>query len=98
MSETFEDGFSSVYDLFKSIINKIRSNETKEKFIEKLLKYGFDIDENSNNEKYKFVDCCAYNVDDEFPRLQEKDIKYQEIGKVTYELFLSTLERFKKEI
>lgn len=98
MSESFEDGFSNAFDLFKSIINKIKSNETKEKFIEKLLNYGFDINENSNNEKYKFIDCNTYRVDDEFPRLQEKDIKYQEIGKVTYELFLSTLDRFKKEI
>ena len=65
--------------------------------LEKLLKYGFDINENANNEKYKFVSCDLYYVDDNFPRLSEKDIHFQEIGKVTYELFISTLERFKKE-
>ena len=36
MSESFEDGFSNIYDLFKSIMMKLASNETKEKFIEKL--------------------------------------------------------------
>ena len=98
MSESFEDGFSNIYDLFKSIMMKLASNETKEKFIEKLLKYGFDINENSNTEKYKFNECNIYGVDDGFPRLLESDIKYQEIGKITYELILSTLEKFKKEL
>lgn len=97
MSESFEDGFSNIYDLFKSIIMKLLSNETKEKFIDKLLKYGFDINENSNTEKYKFVDLKIYNVDDNFPRLVESDIKYHEIGKITYELILNALEKFKKE-
>lgn len=98
MSESFDNGYSNIYDLFKSIMIKIRDNETKEKFIEKLLQYGFDVDENSNTEKYKFVDLSIYNVDDKFPRLLESDIKYQEIGKVTYELILPTLEKFKKEV
>ena len=98
MSESFDNGYSNIYDLFKSIMIKIRDNETKEKFIEKLLQYGFDVDENSNTEKYKFVDLSIYNVDDKFPRLLETDIKYQEIGKVTYELILPTLEKFKKEV
>lgn len=98
MSESFEDGFSNIYDLFKSIMMKVASNETKEKFIEKLLKYGFDINENSNTEKYKFNECNIYGVDDGFPRLLESDIKYQEIGKITYELILNTLEKFKKEL
>lgn len=98
MSESFDNGYSNIYDLFKSIMYKIRDNETKEKFIEKLLQYGFDVDENSNTEKYKFVDLSIYNVDNNFPRLLERDIKYQEIGKVTYELILPTLEKFKKEV
>jgi len=98
MSESFEDGCSNIYDMFKIIMSKIRSNETKEKFIDKLLKYGFDIEENANMEKYKFVDYSIYYVDESFPRLLDSDIKYQEIGKVTYELILPTLEKFKKEL
>ena len=77
---------------------KLASNETKEKFIEKLLKYGFDINENSNTEKYKFVKLLIYGVDNGFPRLLETDIKYQEIGKISYELILNTLDKFKKEL
>lgn len=98
MSESYEDGYANIYDLFKSIMSKLRSNETKEKFIEKLLKYGFDINENSNIEKYKFVDKSIYDVDYGFPRLLEGDIKYQEIGKVSYELILNTLDKYKKEL
>ena len=59
---------------------------------------NFDINENSNTEKYKFNECNIYGVDDGFPRLLESDIKYQEIGKITYELILNTLEKFKKEL
>lgn len=98
MSESFEDGCSDIYDLFKIIMGRIKSNETKEKFIEKLLKYGFDINENSNREKYKFIECAVYNVGNNFPRLLDSDIKYQEIGKVTYELILNTLDKYKKEL
>lgn len=98
MSESYSDGYSNIYDLFKIIINKIKSNETKEKFIEKLIKYGFDINENANTEQYKFVEYKIYQVDDNFPRLLESDIKYQEIGKITYELILNTLEKYRKEI
>ncbi len=98
MSESYEDGYSDIYDLFKIIMARIKSNVAKEKFIDKLLKYGFDINENSNREKYKFVDCIVYNVDDSFPRLLDSDIKHQEIGKVTYELLLNTLDKYKKEL
>lgn len=98
MSEMFNDGCSDIYDLFKSIMSELTSNESKEKFVDKLLKYGFDINENSNIEKYKFFNFNIYNVDDNFPRLLESDIKYQQIGKVSYELILNTLESFKKEI
>ena len=94
----FNDGCSDIYDLFKSIMSELTSNESKEKFVDKLLKYGFDINENSNIEKYKFFNFNIYNVDDNFPRLLESDIKYQQIGKVSYELILNTLESFKKEI
>lgn len=98
MSEIYEDGCSNIYDLFKSIMSKLTSNQAKEKFIEKLLNYGFDINENANIEKYKFYDLKIYNVDDGFPRLLESDIKYQQIGKISYELILNTLDKFIKEV
>lgn len=98
MSDKYEDGYSDIYDLFQSIMFKIADNETKEVFIEKLIKYGFDFENNSNMEKYKFMNISFYSVDDAFPRLKESDIKYQEIGKITYELILNTLDKYKKDI
>lgn len=98
MSDKYKDGYSDIYDLFRSIMFKITDNETKEVFIEKLIKYGFDFENNSNIEKYKFMNISFYKIDDAFPRLKESDVKYQEIGKVTYELLLNTLDKYKKDV
>jgi hypothetical protein len=96
MSTQFEDGQSSVGELFQSILQLINTDETKEKFIDKLLACGFDLSDDCCNVKYKILSCTQYKVDDGFPRMQESDIKYQEICKVSYELIINTLEKFKE--
>jgi len=95
MSEQYEDGQSSIAEIFRSIINEIDSDETKEKFITKLVSYGFDITDDSCKMKLKVYSMNHYKVNDTFPRLLETDIKFQEINKVSYELIINTLEKFK---
>jgi len=97
MSSQFEDDQSSVGVLFQSVLRLIDVDETREKFLGKLLLYGFDLSDDCCNEKYKILSCTLYKVDDEFPRIQETDIKFQEVCKLSYELIINTLERFKEE-
>lgn len=97
MSEQFDNKQSSVMQLFNDIMLETKDNELKEKLVNKLLNYGFDVENNENNEKYSVASMSIYMVEEDFPRILEKDIKYQEIGNVSYELVVSTLDRFKKE-
>lgn len=97
MSSQFEDNQSSVGELFQSVLRLIEVDETREKFLEKLISYGFDLSDDCCNVKYKILSCTLYKVDGEFPRIQETDIKFQEICKLSYELIINTLERFREE-
>ncbi|KJS02425.1 MAG: hypothetical protein VR68_02795 [Peptococcaceae bacterium BRH_c4a] len=97
MSSQFEDGQSSVGELFQSVLRLIEADETREKFLEKLISYGFDLSDDCCNVKYKILSCTLYKVDDEFPRIQETDVKFQEICKLSYELIINALERFREE-
>lgn len=97
MSTQFEDNQSSIGELFQSVLQMIDADETREKFLDKLLAYGFDLSDDCCNLKYRILSCTLYKVDDEFPRIQESDIKFQEICKLSYELIINALEKFKEE-
>lgn len=96
MSPKFDDGQSSISDLFKAILQTIVSEETKDKFFSKILSYDINISDESCCSKYKVLSCNHYKVDSKFPRLQDTDIKFQEICRVNYELIINTLEKFKE--
>ncbi len=95
MSEQYKDGQSSISELFKNIMLKITSDETKERFIAKLVAYGFDMTDESFQLKFQVIDMQLYLVDNNFPRLLEENIKFQEISKVKYELIIKTLDKYK---
>lgn len=95
MSKEFNNGKCSINDLFNLILNMIKSNEVKEKFIIKLIDFGFDITDNSTNYKLKVDSVWSYLISDRFPRLIEKDVVFEEIGRVTYELILKSIDKFR---
>jgi hypothetical protein len=96
MSPVYFNGKSSIGELFYSIIQKIELDETKELFLGKLLSYGISLNDDCCSEKFNAVAVQQYRVDEKFPRLLENDIKYKEICKVSYELIINSLERFKE--
>ena len=97
MSEVFDDGQSTVLQVFNDIMLQIKDNELKAKLIQKLLNYGFDVNDNENNERFRIDSISIYEVGEDFPRILEDDIKYQEIRNVSYEIVLSAIEKFRKE-
>lgn len=97
MSEEFNNKKSSILDIFNSIINKIGDNEVKESFINKVIEYGFNPETDFQKNKYTVDKISLYEVKDNFPRLTEKDIRYQEIDNVTYEIIIKTIEKYKVE-
>ena len=96
MSEVFSDGQSSVGELMQSILKKIDLDETRDLFIKKLLAYGFDLSDSCCSQKYKIMSAPSYCVKEGFPRLVETDIKYPEICKLSYEIIINSIERFKE--
>ena len=97
MSEEFNNEKCSILELFNSIIGKISDNEIKETFINKVLEYGFNPETDFQKNKYIVDKITLFEVKDSFPRLTEKDIKYQEIDNVTYEIIIRTIEKYKVE-
>jgi hypothetical protein len=93
----FANGRSSIGEVFYNILRKIDADETKELFLSKIQVYGISLVDECCNEKYNVVAVQPYLVDDTFPRFLESDIKHNEICKVSYELIINSLERFKED-
>lgn len=96
MSPLYSNGKSSIGELLQAILEKIDIDETRELFIGKLAGYGLDLTDECCLEKYSVVSQNFYTVNSQFPRLLESDIKFQEICKISYELVINSLDRFKE--
>lgn len=97
MSEEFNNGICSISDVFDDILKQINNSEMQEKFIIKVLEYGFNPETDFQKNKFNISNITIYKVEDGFPRLTEKDIKFQEIDNVTYEIIIKTIEKYKVE-
>jgi len=96
MSLSFTEEYSSLNDIFTYFVNLIKDAEQLDDFIDKLNKVGFAPGDRDNDTKYKLVAIDKYKVEDDFPRLRLSDVKYTEIRKLTYELSIGDLVRFKE--
>lgn len=96
MSPVFTNGKSSIGELFYNVLKKIDMDETRELFLSKIQTHGISLNDECCSEKFNVVSAQSYLVDDAFPRLLESDIKHKEICKVSYELIINSLERFKE--
>lgn len=99
MSKEYDTGLCSVSALYRSILNSITNHQLKEKFINKVLKYGYvDEDNSNNNNKFEVKKMCSYCVNNDFPKLTRKNVTSMMITKVSYDLSISSLESFKEEL
>ena len=73
------------------ISTKITDLEIKQIFFNKLIDYGYDTDYSEKYNKFSVISATIYEVTDKFPKLTEKDIKYQEIDSVSYEIMIKPL-------
>lgn len=97
MSQQYNDGECCVLQLIEKLLCEIDEDEVRSYFIEKISSYGFTVaDECLHDKKYKVISVTAYNVDDSFPRVTVNDVPHKEIGKLTYEIIINMIERFKE--
>ncbi|MCH4183768.1 MAG: PD-(D/E)XK motif protein [Prevotella sp.] len=101
-------GYLIVYDLEKMSpsFNGLKLNQLvqkllykmapsyREEFITKLSLYNYDFSPNYDDFVYSVVGCSTYEVKDNFPRLNRKNIPTG-IDKVQYEINLSDIENYK---
>ncbi len=95
MSNEFDNCECTVEDLITDILNLITDATVKDEFIGKVINYGYDI--NSSEEsyhKYRVASLNLYRVSCGFPRITEKEVPFDEIARVTYELSLCAIGKF----
>lgn len=95
MVDKFGGAETSINGLVNSILGQITVDETREQFIEKLVKYGYCIGD-LEHKRYQVLSMNSYLVDTKFPRFLEDDVKHSEIAKVSYELIINSLEKYKE--
>ncbi len=96
LSEKFDGENTSINGLVNAILAQVCNDEIREKFIEKLIEYGYSIGA-FENKRYQIISTNSYLVNSEFPRLLETDIKRSEIAKISYEIIVNTLEKYREK-
>lgn len=97
MSDAFNNGESSIGELFKYIISNIDDEIVEEIFLKKVGAYGFDICDECFNAKFDVKSLSLYKVDSDFPRITEMGICYPEICNVSYSLIIEALRNYLEE-
>ena len=96
MSPEFNEGLCNVSKIYNSILDKIPSYQLKEIFKNKVLKYGYN-DEEDIKWKFEIKKSTSFKVAGDFPRLTSDTLKTNAIHNVTYEIMLNAIDAFKEE-
>lgn len=97
MSEQFDNGESSVGDLFKYILKQINDDTLEGIFLSKLSALGFDASDDSFMAKFDVKSMNLYTVNADFPRITENNVPYVEICDITYSLIINSLKPYLEE-
>ena len=97
MSDQFDNGESSIGDLFKYILKQIDDEKIESVFLSKLSAVGFDASDDSFVAKFDVKSMTLYKVDAKFPRITEENVPYVEICDVTYSLIINSLKPYLEE-
>ncbi|MCH5165507.1 MAG: PD-(D/E)XK motif protein [Clostridiales bacterium] len=96
VSEEFSGQDSSINILLSNILAKIQDEITEEHLLKKIKSVVGNISDKVLNSKFVVKSVDFYLVDDNFPRLQEKDIPYTEIEEVTYSINVNAIKKYKE--
>lgn len=97
MADMFGGNDSSINKLLQDILTSIDENETKDMFLDKVSKYGYDFSDDIGNKKYSVKIVEKYTINSTFPALRENDIKSNAVNNVSYELILKLIKEWKEE-
>ncbi len=97
MSYAYSDGMSSLEELVTLILRNMDASYDRELFISKLDKLKYTPLDNAVRLKFKVHNISLYLVNDSFPRIVAKDIKFAEIDKISYSIYIKAIDKFKDE-
>ncbi len=92
MSDEFDNGESSVGQLFRYIFDQIQDETVEGIFLSKLSAYGFDISDKTFDQRFNVKSMNFYLVNDSFPRLTDTKVPYPEMSDVNYSLIINALK------
>ena len=99
MSDEYNNGLCSVKVLYRTILDKIISHQTRELFINKVLNYGYtDEDDSINNYKFDVKSVNSYCVEQDFPRITRNNLTTNAISQVTYEIMINAIEKYAEDL
>lgn len=95
MSKEYDDGECSVEQLFSFILDKLSDEVIKDSFVEKVVQYGYNVENfDVNYSKYRVSSLNFYRVDESFPKITPKEVPRNEIVRVQYELSIGAIEKY----
>ena len=97
MSPEFDNGESCIKDLFTYILSQINDETVEGTFLNKINSYGVDLSDSCFTEKFCVKSFSRYLVDEQFPKISEKDVLYSEICDVNYSLVINSLHQYLEE-
>lgn len=95
MSDEFNNNNSNISMLLTQILEQLNDERIEELFLSKIS--NFDLQDEYICKNYDVKSINIYIVNDNFPRLTEKDIIYPEIGEIRYTLLVNSLEKYKEQ-
>lgn len=98
MPEAFNNGISNVNLLFSKIEKELNDKpDTLEDFFSKVRKIGYWPDDAYDSYRFKIVEKSFYSVSDGFPRITSPSSFGNAFAKISYELFINAIQKFKEE-
>lgn len=94
MSEEFKNDNSSISAILNYIVSNINDEHLEELFLNKIA--NFCLQDECINKNFDVKSVNLYIVNNNFPRLTEKNILFPEIGEIKYTLIANSLEKYKE--
>lgn len=96
VSPEYEDNNCKISKLITDILDTIDDDETESSFVSKLNSLGVNIFECQKYKGFRLISIDSYLVNETFPRICRKDLVFDEIIGVQYDLSLASIHQYKE--
>ena len=96
VSPEVADDECKILKLIKDVLSKIDNDYTESLFVDKLESLGISIADCHKYPGFRMMSSASYLVDNSFPRICRKNLLFDEIIGVQYELSLASISKYKE--